>query len=150
VSGFRISRCFGRSRQVLISALCPDLALADLARNQISANQVELGSELGKGGFATVFRGVWKGREVAVKQMHACSSQEEFSEFQREAWIMGGLRSPYLVKLLGVCLEPPMLVMVRKRKREKKKSVVLTRTKNSGTFGWLIVQFFACSKWSSA
>jgi hypothetical protein len=111
-SNARTLPCQGlTSRQVLISSLCPDLALADLSRNQIAANQVELGSELGKGGFATVFKGLWKGREVAVKQMHACHSQEEFSEFQREAWIMGGLRSPYLVKLLGVCLEPPMLVM---------------------------------------
>ena len=111
-SNARTLPCRGlKSRQVLISALCPDLALADVARNQIAAEAVELGEVLGKGGFATVFRAAWRGRQVAVKQMHACHSQEEFSEFQREAWIMSGLRSPYLTKLLGVCLEPPMLVM---------------------------------------
>lgn len=111
-SNVRTLLCQGlKSRQVLISSLCPDLALADLSRHQIHAASVELLEELGKGGFATVFKGIWRGREVAVKQMHACETDEDFAEFHREAWIMSGLKSPYLVSLLGVCLEPPMLVM---------------------------------------
>ncbi len=112
MSNSRSLPCQGlKSRQVLIASLCPDLALADISRNQIFSDAIALGDILGKGGFATVYRAMWKNRQVAVKQMHACHSQQDFSEFQREAWIMGGLQSPYLVKLLGVCLEPPMLVM---------------------------------------
>jgi serine/threonine protein kinase len=34
-----------------------------------------------------------------------------FSEFQREAWLMSGIDSPYLVKLEGIVLDPLCLVM---------------------------------------
>ena len=111
-SNVRMVQCQGfKSRQVLISSLAPDLALEDIGRNQVSADNVEMGEVLGKGGFATVYRGKWRGKEVAVKQVHTCHSDEEFSEFQREAWIMAGLKSPYLVSLYSVCFEPPMLIM---------------------------------------
>ena len=34
-----------------------------------------------------------------------------FSEFQREAWLMSGIRSPFLVELKGLVLDPLCLVM---------------------------------------
>jgi serine/threonine protein kinase len=34
-----------------------------------------------------------------------------FSEFQREAWLMSGINSPYLVNLEGIVMDPLCLVM---------------------------------------
>jgi serine/threonine protein kinase len=52
-----------------------------------------------------------QGELVAVKKLNACSTPDEYAEFQREVWVMSGHDSPFLVFLHGVCLEPPMLVM---------------------------------------
>ena len=34
-----------------------------------------------------------------------------FTEFQREAWLMSGINSPYLVNLEGIVMDPLCLVM---------------------------------------
>jgi hypothetical protein len=67
--------------------------------------------EVGRGGFASVFKALYNGQVVAVKKLNACSTPDEYAEFQREVWVMSGHDSPFLVYLHGVCLEPPMLVM---------------------------------------
>lgn len=60
---------------------------------------------IGKGGSGTVFRGVVKdGKLFAVKRLDSFSLQTE-REFHNELQILGGLRSPFLVTLLGYCVE---------------------------------------------
>lgn len=106
--------CHGlRNRRVLIASLAPDIALADIAagRKTIPKREIEMKEELGRGGYARVCKGLYNGQVVAVKQINSCTSADEFAEFQREVWVMGGHNSPFLVRLHGVCMEPPMLVM---------------------------------------
>ncbi|XP_043694820.1 putative receptor-like protein kinase At1g80870 [Telopea speciosissima] len=60
---------------------------------------------IGKGGSGTVFRGILReGKSVAVKKLDSTSLQAE-TEFQNELQVLGGLRSPYVVTLLGYCVE---------------------------------------------
>ncbi|XP_010265568.1 PREDICTED: putative receptor-like protein kinase At1g80870 [Nelumbo nucifera] len=61
-------------------------------------------NSIGKGGSGTVFRGILRdGKSVAVKKLDASSLQVE-REFQNELQILGGLRSPFVISLLGYCV----------------------------------------------
>ncbi|XP_038714380.1 putative receptor-like protein kinase At1g80870 isoform X2 [Tripterygium wilfordii] len=60
---------------------------------------------IGKGGSGTVFRGIVRdGKLLAIKRLDSLSLETE-REFQNELQILGGLRSPFLVTLLGYCVE---------------------------------------------
>ncbi|KAF5739023.1 kinase family protein [Tripterygium wilfordii] len=60
---------------------------------------------IGKGGSGTVFRGIIRDSKLlAIKRLDSLSLETE-REFQSELQILGGLRSPFLVTLLGYCVE---------------------------------------------
>jgi serine/threonine protein kinase len=68
--------------------------------------------KLGKGGFGVVYKGVLRnGKEVAVKKLDVSSLQGE-REFQNELAIVGGLRSPFIVSLLGYCADGKRRLLV--------------------------------------
>lgn len=68
--------------------------------------------KLGKGGFGVVYKGVLRnGKEVAVKKLDASSLQGE-REFQNEMAIIGGLRSPFIVSLVGYCADGKRRLLV--------------------------------------
>ena len=99
---------------VRIDMLAPDLAMSDFDGCQIDFRELELDKELGKGSFGIIYRGNWKGDEVAVKKLKV---QEEmmaisaFAEFRKEVWIMSGLSYPCIVNLKGYSLHPLSMVM---------------------------------------
>ncbi|KAK4772457.1 hypothetical protein SAY86_014232 [Trapa natans] len=67
---------------------------------------------VGKGGSGTVFKAQLRdGKSVAVKRLDALSLEAE-REFQNELQILGGLRSPFLVTLLGYCVEKNKRILV--------------------------------------
>ncbi|XP_039017888.1 LOW QUALITY PROTEIN: putative receptor-like protein kinase At1g80870 [Hibiscus syriacus] len=67
---------------------------------------------IGKGGSGTVFRGIVSdGKLFAIKRLDTLSLQTE-REFQNELQILGGLRSPFLVTLLGYCVEKNKRLLV--------------------------------------
>ncbi|CEM30732.1 unnamed protein product [Vitrella brassicaformis CCMP3155] len=62
--------------------------------------------KLGRGGFGVVYRGVFRGRPVAVKIAHPSEEldmHEQFIEVLREVEPMQHLRHPNIVEFLGVC-----------------------------------------------
>ena len=68
---------------------------------------------LAHGSFGIVYRAVWKGKPVAVKQFTGSDVDGDAKKFLREATLMfqTGFKSPYTMPLLGICLEPYSLVM---------------------------------------
>ena len=77
-----------------------------------ATNSFDTANIIGKGGSGTVFRGILKdGKLIAIKRLDALSLQTE-REFQNELQILGGLRSPFLVTLLGYCVEKNKRVLV--------------------------------------
>ncbi|XP_016174941.1 putative receptor-like protein kinase At1g80870 [Arachis ipaensis] len=67
---------------------------------------------IGKGGSGTVFRGILRdGKLIAIKRLDSMTVQAE-REFQNEVQVLGGLRSPFLVTLLGYCVERNKRVLV--------------------------------------
>ncbi|XAR50463.1 Non-specific serine/threonine protein kinase [Bertholletia excelsa] len=70
------------------------------------------GNSLGKGGSGTVFRGILRdGKLVAVKMLDSGSIQTE-REFQSELQILSSLKSPFIVSLLGYCIEKSKRLLV--------------------------------------
>jgi hypothetical protein len=74
---------------------------------------------LGSGGFGAVYRsrkGGWKGRTVAVKELHPSASRaaslggagatEELRGLKGEIVILSAMRHPHLIRLFGSCLVP--------------------------------------------
>ncbi|KAF5188260.1 Receptor-like serine/threonine-protein kinase [Thalictrum thalictroides] len=62
-------------------------------------------NSIGKGGSRTVFRGILRdGKPLAVKMLDASSLQAE-REFQNELQTLGGVRSPFVISLLGYFVE---------------------------------------------
>ncbi|GAY54294.1 hypothetical protein CUMW_155610 [Citrus unshiu] len=66
---------------------------------------------VGHGGFGLVYRGVLSnGRKVAIKLMDQAGKQGE-DEFKMEVELLGRLRSPYLLALLGYCSDRRKLLV---------------------------------------
>ncbi|XVF75917.1 hypothetical protein PTKIN_Ptkin13bG0225300 [Pterospermum kingtungense] len=68
-------------------------------------------NKLGKGGFGTVYKGVWKEEEIAVKRVSKKSHQGN-QEFIAEVTTIGNLNHKNLVKLIGWCYENKELLLV--------------------------------------
>lgn len=82
----------------------------------ITRDSLELGPELGQGEFGSVLKGIWtdpKGDKipVAMKTLHPEKIAHGEQEFLREARIMSGLDHPCIVRLIGVCLGPPLILV---------------------------------------
>ncbi|GKV26952.1 hypothetical protein SLEP1_g36163 [Rubroshorea leprosula] len=77
-----------------------------------ATNDFDEANVIGKGGSGTVFRGIVQdGKLFAIKRLDTLSLQTE-REFQNELQILGGLRSPFLVTLLGYCVEKNKRLLV--------------------------------------
>ena len=69
--------------------------------------------KLGSGAYGTVYKGAYKFNQVAIKKLHAEHlSEDAVAELKQEAGILGSMRSDYIVRLNGVCLEPPHFCLV--------------------------------------
>ncbi|GLT65833.1 hypothetical protein SLA2020_382390 [Shorea laevis] len=66
-------------------------------------------NKLGKGGFGTVYKGIWRNKEIAVKRVSKKSGQQEFVA---EVTTIGNLNHKNLVKLIGWCYESRELLLV--------------------------------------
>ncbi|KAJ4843644.1 hypothetical protein Tsubulata_020159 [Turnera subulata] len=65
--------------------------------------------KIGEGGYGSIYRGLLRHTEVAIKMLHSHSLQGP-SEFQQEVDILSKMRHPNLVTLVGACPEAWTLV----------------------------------------
>jgi serine/threonine protein kinase len=71
-----------------------------------------IGEILGKGGFGAVYRGMWHGEPVAIKQLLEQKLTPALEQdFRNEAGIMVQLRHPNIVYLYGISTKPYSMVM---------------------------------------
>ncbi|KAL6062523.1 Pleckstrin y domain [Balamuthia mandrillaris] len=103
---------------VRLDYLAPDISLVDVRQYMIESGQVEMEEMIGRGSFANVYRGKYKGQTVAVKKITITQESggdetellEKFKELRREVLFMSGLRHPYTVELKGICMQPLLIV----------------------------------------
>lgn len=69
--------------------------------------------EIGHGSFGLVHKALWRGTEVAVKRLprESIAEPQVLVEFMKEAFIMRQLRHPNVLQVLGVCTDPPCIIM---------------------------------------
>ncbi|KAK7389946.1 hypothetical protein VNO78_25243 [Psophocarpus tetragonolobus] len=65
--------------------------------------------KIGEGGYGSIFKGILRHTKVAIKMLNPGSTQGPV-EFQQEVEVLGKLRHPYLITLIGACPESWTLV----------------------------------------
>jgi predicted Ser/Thr protein kinase len=80
---------------------------------EIPFQQISFQEKLGEGTFGVVHKGKWRGLMVAAKQLKFQNlTQDVIDEFQKELSLLGKLRHPNVVLLMGASTAPPNLCMV--------------------------------------
>ncbi|GAM28475.1 hypothetical protein SAMD00019534_116510 [Acytostelium subglobosum LB1] len=78
------------------------LHLESVLSTQIDFEEIVFYDNIGEGGFGVVYRGVWRGQEVAVKMLKTKNlSKELLEEVNREVDLMNKLRHPNIVSFVG-------------------------------------------------
>lgn len=81
----------------------------------IRAEDLEFKEILGSGGFGAVYRGFFRGQEVAIKKLHVpdgAVSPLQLEEFKKEVANLQALRHPRLVSFIGFAFAPPSVCIV--------------------------------------
>ncbi|XP_068503235.1 probable serine/threonine-protein kinase SIS8 isoform X2 [Phaseolus vulgaris] len=85
----------------------------DVAEVDIPWEEISLGERIGLGSYGEVYRGEWRGTEVAVKRfLDQDISGESLEEFKTEVKIMKRLRHPNVVLFMGAVTRPQNLSIV--------------------------------------
>uniref|UniRef100_A0A803N5Y8 non-specific serine/threonine protein kinase n=1 Tax=Chenopodium quinoa TaxID=63459 RepID=A0A803N5Y8_CHEQI len=85
----------------------------DVSDCEISWDEITLGERIGLGSYGEVYRGDWRGTEVAVKRfLDQDIYGESLEEFKSEVRIMKRLRHPNVVLFMGAITRPPNLSIV--------------------------------------
>lgn len=80
---------------------------------EVDVSELDMGEQLGAGGFGEVRKATWKGTEVAVKMMLSDNiSREMERNFRDEVRVMTALRHPNVVLFMAACTKPPTMCIV--------------------------------------
>jgi serine/threonine protein kinase len=89
------------------------LTSANLCRWIIDYNEIRMGAQVGLGSYGVVYRGTWKGVDVAVKQFIKQKLDERrMLEFRAEMAMLSELHHPNIVLFIGACVKSPNLCIV--------------------------------------
>lgn len=85
----------------------------DVGWQQIEAGEVEIHEQIGGGGVALVYRGLWGGHDVAIKTLFDPKVDDALHrEYMDEVLVMSKLRHTNVVRFLGANMQPPKLFFV--------------------------------------
>jgi len=88
----------------------PAINLEDLSW-EIPWSDISIEKEIGEGSYGKVFKGIWKGKEVAVKQLRE-AKEESLKEFLSEIEVMKKIRlHENVVNLYGMCKSPHLAII---------------------------------------
>lgn len=81
---------------------------------KLNSRDIEFGEILGTGGFGTVYRGKWRGADVAIKSYHEGVVMNDLmrAEIDREVELCASLRSQFIVTFFGRALQPGKYFLV--------------------------------------
>ncbi|GAM18909.1 hypothetical protein SAMD00019534_020840 [Acytostelium subglobosum LB1] len=80
--------------------------------NIIEDGEIEYTEKLGAGASGKVYKGLYKGKAIAIKVLKSMSEEKDIEEFKKEFQIMSAIRSKYVVHFYGAVVEPrPSMVM---------------------------------------
>ena len=80
---------------------------------EIDYGDLEIGPQIGGGGFAIVYKGAWKKRAVAIKAIFDPRVDDQVKkEFMDELLVMNQVQHKNIVTMIGACVRPPKLCIV--------------------------------------
>jgi len=89
--------------------------ISELARTQpweIDIEELEFVKSLGKGTSGEVFKGLWCGKQCAIKMLTTNCNEKELAEFEKEFSVMINVRSPNIVQFFGATLKEKMTMVM--------------------------------------
>ncbi|CAG9332181.1 unnamed protein product [Blepharisma stoltei] len=89
-------------------------ALRDTRIPLIRSHELVFGDLINRGSSCQVFRGKWRGTDVAIKQfkLEYSTSLKEMQKFVKEMQILDQVRHPHLILLMGICVDKPNFCLV--------------------------------------
>ncbi len=88
------------------------VSVADLSHSwSIDKTELKLEHLLGEGTAARVYKGKYRGQEVAVKVLKESLDPTQMADFTKEFQIYADLRSPHVVLFFGACLRPELCMV---------------------------------------
>ncbi|KAF2076187.1 hypothetical protein CYY_002487 [Polysphondylium violaceum] len=78
----------------------------------ISETDLEYTDKIGSGGSGKVYKGLYRGREVAIKVLKSAEKADDRESFLKEFTVLGSLQSTLIVGLYGVVLEPKICLVM--------------------------------------
>lgn len=72
---------------------------------EIPVDAIEFTAKLGAGASGQVFKGLYKGKEVAIKVLNATDFDDQLEEFKKEFDILRKVNSPYMITFYGAVIE---------------------------------------------
>eukprot|EP01133_Synstelium_polycarpum_P012204 gene12204-14286_t len=98
----------------------------------IDNSEVEYTLKLGSGSSGKVYKGIYKGKDVAVKVLRAITTQSQLEEFKKEFQIMASIRSPFMVTFYGASLDPKLCMVMEYCSRDSLYHVMNTKKYDIG------------------
>eukprot|EP01113_Clastostelium_recurvatum_P046561 TRINITY_DN817_c0_g1_i3.p1 TRINITY_DN817_c0_g1~~TRINITY_DN817_c0_g1_i3.p1 ORF type:complete len:1173 (+),score=313.58 TRINITY_DN817_c0_g1_i3:233-3751(+) len=80
--------------------------------NFINLNEIESLKKIGTGSFSKVFRGKYRGNQVAVKMLNGTGSMEAVESFRKEFESMALAHSAHLVRFYGISLDKRLSMVI--------------------------------------
>jgi len=102
----------------------------------VDASELEYTLKLGSGSSGKVYKGIYKGKEVAVKVLKSISTQSQLDEFKKEFQIMCAIRSPYMITFYGAALEPKLCMVMEFCSRDSLYHVMNLNNPRPYDIGW--------------
>lgn len=98
----------------------------------IKGCELEFVEMLNRGSSCLVYKGKWRGCDVAIKQfkIEYRTSAREHSKFIKELQVISSVRHPNLLLLMGICIDLPQLCLVTEFVPNSTLFGVLHRNKN--------------------
>ncbi len=89
------------------------LTSANLCRWIIDFSEIQLGKQIGMGSYGVVYRGKWKGVDIAVKRFIKQKLDESsMLEIRAEMAFLSELHHPNIVMFIGACVRRPNLCIM--------------------------------------
>eukprot|EP00727_Mastigamoeba_balamuthi_P004347 m51a1_g13910 putative serine-threonine protein (1906) ;mRNA; r:772429-786691 len=100
---------------------------------RLDYDELEFGPVIGEGTFGTVYKGRWRGTDVAIKQIRS-GMFLSIEELSREIDILEHIRNPYVVDFYGAAILPMLVYLVSEYVQYGSLSAVVRDYELSGKF----------------